>query len=486
MRIMKFGGTSVGTSSAIDRTTTILATAHREEGPIVAVVSAMSGITNLLLDTAGKAAQGQPVDPADFRWELAERHLAVVGELIRDSHRSADVSTAITALAERCARLIESVQVLEDLSPRVRDWIVSFGERMSATLVAAVLADRGVPSEPVDADRLIVTDSDYGNGSPLLDQTREMVSTNLRPLVEQGALPVVTGFFGANSQGVTVTIGRGGSDFSAAILGNALDAEEVVIWTDVDGVMTADPRLVPDARTLPAVTYAEARELAYFGAKVVHPRTMQPAAERGIALRIKNTFRPDSPGTEIGPEPQPQPEEKATCNGSAKAITSIPGLSVISVEGAGLIDVADVTARVFTTVARVGVNVFMISQASSQHSLSFVVSRSDAGKVVGALKDEFELDLLRDRLIGIFEDPDLAIVAVIGSGMRGTPGVSGKVFSTLGRAGINVVSIAQGSSELNISCAILQSEVGRAVAALHRAFGLAGVDQPAGSLAWVD
>ncbi|HLI50153.1 MAG TPA: aspartate kinase, partial [Thermomicrobiaceae bacterium] len=267
MRIMKFGGTSVGTGSAIDRTATILATAQREEGPIVAVVSAMSGITNLLLDTAERAAQGQVIDPAEFRWALSERHLAVVGELIRDPHRSAEVSSAISALAERCARLIESVQVLEDLSPRVRDWIVSFGERMCATLVAAVLADRAVPSEPVESDRLIVTDSDYGNGSPMPDQTRELVAKNLRPVVDRGVLPVVTGFFGANSDGVTVTLGRGGSDFSAAILGNALDAEEVVIWTDVDGVMTADPRLVREARTLPSVTYAEARELAYFGAK---------------------------------------------------------------------------------------------------------------------------------------------------------------------------------------------------------------------------
>lgn len=466
MRVMKFGGTSVGTSAAIDRTASILASAQRETGPVVAVVSAMSGVTNRLLEAAAGAAEGRAIDSSDLRWSLAERHLAVIADLIEDPGRRGEVSAMITALAERCAVLIQSVSVLGDLSPRVNDWIVSFGERMSARLLAAVLTDRGVSSEAVDSDRLIATDGVFGGASPLLDRTREQTQAVLGPLVESGALPVVTGFFGANASGATTTLGRGGSDFSAAILGNALDADEIVIWTDVDGVMTADPRLVPDARTLDGISYAEARELAYFGAKVIHPRTMQPAAELGIPIHIRNTFRPDEPGTVIGTE--------SGVNGSAKAITAIPGVSVISVEGAGLIGVADVTARVFTSVARSGVNVFMISQASSQHSLSFVVRGSDGAAIVNALEQEFELDLLRERLLRIWEDPGLAIVAVVGAGMRGTPGVAGRVFETLGREGINIVSIAQGSSELNISCAIAQSEVGRAVASLHRAFELGG------------
>lgn len=464
MRVMKFGGTSVGTNAAIDGTVSILASARLNGEPIVAVVSAMSGVTNLLLDSATRAAAAGAVDATELRWTLAERHIAVVDELIADPRRRSEVVAEVTALAERCALLIQSVNVLGDLSPRVKDWIVSFGERMSARVVAAVLLDRGVAAEAVDADQLIVTDSAFGGASPHLGLTRAQTRHVLGPLLDAGIMPIVTGFFGADESGATTTLGRGGSDFSAAILGNALEADEIVIWTDVDGVMTADPRLVHDARRLPAISYAEARELAYFGAKVIHPRTMQPAAERGIPLQIRNTFRPDQPGTVIGPEPGD--------NGSVKAITAIPGVSVISVEGASLIGVADVSARVFATVARSGVNVFMISQASSQHSISFVVRSDDGPAVVRALEQEFELDLLRERLLRIWEDPSLAIVAVVGAGMRGTPGVAGRVFQTLGADGINIVAIAQGSSELNISCAIAQSEVERAVPALHAAFEL--------------
>ncbi|MCX7622896.1 MAG: aspartate kinase, partial [Thermomicrobium sp.] len=235
----------------------------------------------------------------------------------------------------------------------------------------------------------------------------------------------------------------------------------------VDGVMTADPRLVPSARTLPAISFAEATELAYFGAKVIHPRTMQPAAERGIPIWIKNTFNPEHPGTRIGPD--------TSTNGSVvKAITAIPGVSVITVEGSGFLGVADVTARVFETVGRTGVNVYMVFQASSQHSLGFVVRRTDASKVLRALEREFELDLLKGRIARIWEEPGMAIVAVVGAGMRGTPGVAGRVFGTLGQHRINIVAIAQGSSELNISFVIREDEVARAVPAIHDAFGLGG------------
>jgi len=465
MRVMKFGGTSVGTPAAIDQTATILADARRAGEPIVAIVSAMSGVTNLLLDAAGDAAAGRPSGAVDLHQALVGRHRSVLDELMTSPAQRDEVAADIATLAERCIRLIESVSVLGDLSPRVQDWIVSFGERMSSRVVAGVVRDRGVASIAVDSDRVIVTDDVFGGASPLLDETREAAGAALGELIADGVVPVVTGFFGGTRSGATATLGRGGSDFSASILGNALDADEIWIWTDVDGVMTADPRLVPDARTLPAISFAEATELAYFGAKVIHPRTMQPAAERGIPIWIKNTFRPENPGTRIGPEPAE--------DGAVKAITAIPGLSVITVEGSGLLDVAGVTARVFSALARSGVNVFMISQASSQHSLSFVVRGMDGPHVIHVLEQEFELDLLRERLLRIWEDPRVAIVAVVGAGMRGTPGVAGRVFQTLGAERINIVAIAQGSSELNISCAIGQAEVARAVPALHRAFALA-------------
>ncbi len=367
-------------------------------------------------------------------------------------------------LVDEAARLLYSIYVLRELSPRAKDRLVSFGERLSSVVVAAALAQRGVPAKAVPADRLIVTDSKFGSAAPLLDRTREMATATLTPLFESGVLPVVTGFFGADCNGITTTLGRGGSDYSASILGNALQADEVWIWTDVDGVLTADPRLVPNARTLEGVSYDEATELAYFGAKVIHPKTMHPASDAGIPIWIKNTFRPELPGTKIGPE-----SDSGTV---AKAIASISNLAAVTVEGRGQIGVSDVTARIFTSVGRTGANVYMISQASSQHSVTFVVQNSDGMMVRDALQDEFSRDISSERVVSISVDPDLAIMAVVGSGMRGTPGVAGRVFSTMGAAGINIVTIAQGSSELNISFAIAGDDVVRAVNALHEAFVL--------------
>jgi aspartate kinase len=469
MRVMKFGGTSVGTGAAISQTARILAAAHREGRPMIGVVSAMAGITNLLLESASAAASGDAEASAMLSSALLDRHLGAIDEVIGDPGRREVTSTTIRGLVERCIRLVESVHVLGDLSPRGTDWIVSFGERMSVVILAGALDELGVAAEPVNADRIIVTDEVFGSAEPLLDKTRTMAQATLGPLLDRGVLPVVTGFFGATEDGATTTLGRGGSDYSAAILANALSADEVWIWTDVDGVMTADPRLVPGARTLPAVSFAEATELAYFGAKVIHSPTMRPAAECGIPIWIKNTFRPERPGTRIGPEP--------TENGSVKAITAIPGLSVITVEGSGFLGVAGVTARVFSVLGRAGINVFMISQASSQHSLSFVVRGTDGPRVVRLLTTEFEFDLLRERVLQITEDPGRAIIAVVGGGMRGTPGVAGRVFQTLGSEGINIAAIAQGSSELNISFVVAEPEIARAVPVLHQAFKLG--DPPA-------
>jgi aspartate kinase len=298
----------------------------------------------------------------------------------------------------------------------------------------------------------------------LRDKTRVQAQAVLNPIFDAGLLPVVTGFFGADERGITTTLGRGGSDYSASILGDALDADEIWIWTDVDGVLTADPRLVPEAHTLAAISYAEATEMAYFGAKVIHPKTMHPAMVRNIPIWIKNTFRPELAGTCIGPE---------AANGHvAKALASISDLAAITVEGRGQLGVSDVTARVFATIGRAGVNVFMISQASSQHSVTFVVQDAQVERALEALRAEFEIDLARGAVLSIAADRNLAIVAVVGGGMKGTPGVAGRVFGTMGSEGINVIAIAQGSSELNISFVIAADEVSRAVVALHRSFVL--------------
>jgi aspartate kinase len=461
MRVMKFGGTSVGDADAIARTATIIRQ-HAGAGPVVAVVSAMSGITNTLLATADAAARGNSEVVETARAVILAPHRTALLQLVPGGERQRQSLATLGSLVDEVARMLYSVYVLRELSPRARDRIVSFGERMSSVLVAAHLNENGTLAQAVDADQLIVTDSEFGSAAPLLELTKVKAQGALGPLLDSGVTPVVTGFFGADQQGLTTTLGRGGSDFSASILGNALDAAEVWIWTDVDGVMTADPRLVPEARTLARISYAEATEMAYFGAKVIHPKTMYPAQERDIPIWIKNTFRPDHPGTRIGPDAAEGPV--------AKAIASISGVAVVTVEGRGQIEVSNVTARVFSAVGRTDANVFMISQASSQHSVSFIVHNVDVSAVVAALQREFADDLSSRRVLSITDDRDLAIIAVVGGGMRGTPGVAGRVFSTMGTSGINVVAIAQGSSELNISFAVADREVARAVAALHAAF----------------
>lgn len=458
---MKFGGTSVGNAEAIEHTAQILAD-HHSEGPVIGVVSAMSGITNLLLSLGDAAVAGDSETVETSRAMILAPHRTALYKLVPSGERRRRISAELGTLVDDAARLLYSIYILRELSPRARDRLVSFGERMSSVLVAAHLAEIGVNSQAVAADRLIVTDSVYGSAAPLLEQTREKSRAVLQPLLDAGVLPIVTGFFGADEQGLTTTLGRGGSDFSAAILGNALGADEVWIWTDVSGVLTADPRLVSGARTLADLSYDEATELAYFGAKVIHPKTMYPAAEIGIPIWIKNTFHPEEAGTRIG---------ATSDNGVVvKAIAAVSGLAIVTIEGRGQIGVSRITARVFAAVGLTDANVYMISQASSQHSISFVVRNEDIPPVRAALEQEFSDDIRRHRVLSIAIDQDLAIIAVVGAGMRGTPGVAGKVFGTMGAERVNVVAVAQGSSELNISFAISDADAARAVTALHGAF----------------
>ncbi|HAX25572.1 MAG TPA: aspartate kinase [Chloroflexi bacterium] len=472
MRILKFGGTSVGSAAAISHTVDILAAQHKQDDRVVGVFSAMSGITNLLLSRADAAAHGDSEGVDAVRADLLAPHYAALFDLVTDSDRRRQSEATVAAYADEVSRLLYSVYVLRECTARARDRIASFGERMSSILIAAALEERGIPALAVAADRLIVTDSVFGSASPLLDRTTERTRSTLEPILQSHTMPIVTGFFGADEQGITTTLGRGGSDYSAAILGYALDADEIQIWTDVDGVLTADPRIVPDARMLDRISYAEATELAYFGAKVIHPKTMHPAVEKGIPIWIRNTFNPDQPGTMIGPAAPGGPNGENSSQRSAKALASVTGLAAITVAGRGQISVTDATARIFRSIGRTSANVYMISQASSQHSLTFVLDDNHAGAVERELRAEFAVDLERGRVESIEADRDLAIVAIIGERMRGTPGVAGRVFSTLGANRINIIAIAQGSSELNISCAIAGPEATRAVRALHEAFDL--------------
>lgn len=463
--VMKFGGTSVGSVAALERVVGIVAAARERGDRTVVVVSAMSGITDMLLRGARQAEQGDIETAHRAHKDMLGRHSEVIEHFLTGLPAGEALRNEIAGLLDEFDSLCHSIKVLGELTPRALDVIGGMGERMNVRQVAAILAARGIQTRALDATQLIVTDGNYGSASPMMPQTTRRGQDILVPLMDAGIVPIVTGFIGASEEGITTTLGRGGSDYSATILGRALNADEVWIWTDVNGVMTADPRVVPCARTVPRLSYAEVGEMAYFGAKVLHPQAIRPAKNAGIPVRILNTFEPDHPGTLITKDP----------NGSAKtvkAVTAIKGMSLIVVEGSGMMGVPGMAARTFGAVARVGTSVLMISQSSSEQSICFVVPTHEANSVLNALRDELARELERRDIESIAAQNDIVIITVVGAGMKGIPGIASKAFAALGNEHINVVAIAQGSSEYNISIVVEQRDGDAAVRALHSEFRL--------------
>jgi len=471
---MKFGGTSVGDAACIARVAQIVRHASRQ-GPVVAVVSAMSGVTNRLVSAASCAEAGNREQVAELFGKLRKQHEIALGALIAQADKRARLAAAMEDIFREGERLCEGTGLLRELTPRTLDTISSLGERLSAPMVSGALVDLGVHSEAIEATELIVTDTFHGGADPLMDRTRERCEARLRPLLDRGVVPVVTGFIGATLDGVLTTLGRGGSDYSATILGAALDADEIIIWTDVDGVLTADPRLVPDARTIPEISYREAAELAYFGAKVLHPKTLRAVVPAGIPVWIRNSFEPAQIGTKITPQGRSN-------GGGVKALTAIRDVSLIAIGGPGIVGVPDVVGRTFSATAEVRANVLLISQSSSQNDICFIVASTDAKRTVEALRNRFARDLADEKVEHVTVDPSIAIVAVVGENMHGTPGVAGRTFSALGRENVNIIAIAQGSSECNISFVVAEKDVKAALTATHREFGL-GAQAPAEILA---
>ncbi len=464
LQVMKFGGTSVGNAECIARAAKIIAHGA-QEGRCVAVVSAMSGVTNRLIEAAKTAQTGNGTGATAVIDALRSQHELALTSLIKGEDERARVREKLYAVLAEGLRFCEGTALLRELSPRTMDAISSLGERLSAPLVSAAVKELGVPSEPVEATELIVTDEFHGGAEPQMEQTRGRSHARILPLLERGIVPVATGFLGATQTGELTTLGRGGSDYSATILGAALDADEVIIWTDVDGVLTADPRLVPEAQTIPEISYREAAELAYFGAKVLHPKTLRPVVQAGIPVWIRNSFSPEKPGTKITPQGQ-------NIAGGVKALTAIRDVTLISVGGPGIVGLPDVVGRTFSTTAEVRANVLLISQSSSQNDICFGVSSADAQTTVDALRKEFAQDLDHHKVEHIRVDPHIAIVAVVGQNMCGIPGIAGKTFNAMGKAGVNLIAIAQGSSETNISFVIEEQSVVPALQSLHREFGL--------------
>ncbi len=464
MIVMKFGGTSIKDAAAMEQAIKVIRS-RRERQPTV-VLSAMAGVTDALQRCAEEAHQGREREALQLvQNEIITRHRAAVEGLVEEPMKRRLLLDSLEKSFQEIQMLLKGLSILGELTPRSLDAVLSYGERLSTLILTAAMQERGLPAHWLDARELIITDDQFNQANPLMDESAARVEEQLKPLLASGSIPVTQGFVGATVDGRTTTLGRGGSDYSAAILGALLGAKEIEIWTDVDGVMTADPGVMPEARTIRELSYTEAAELSYFGAKVLHPKTIRPAIERDIPLRILNTFNPETQGTQIV---RHSSREART----VKAITAIKRLSLINVEGRGMLGVPGVAAHVFTAVAEQGINVLMISQSSSEQSICFVIEAAVAERALTALHEAFERELEKRLIDRIHSQSDVAIVAVVGVGMRGTPGIGAKVFGALGRADINVISIAQGSSEHNLSLVVSKEDADEAIRHIHGEFAL--------------
>ncbi len=458
MKVLKFGGTSVGTVESLKAVLSIVKKSYdAKEKPLV-VLSAMSGVTNLLTQLAEDAAEGKSF--SDGLKSLEDKHFTVVKELLAVKYQN-PVFTKLKLFFNEIEDLLQGIFALKELSNQSKDLILSYGERCSNYMVSKVMEQYIPESLFVDASHYVKTDSNFGNAHLNEPLTEQLVKSLY--ITHSDKLLFVTGFIGSNENGRITTLGRGGSDYTAAIFGAILDATAIEIWTDVNGMLTADPRIVKKAFSLPVLSYTEAMELSYFGAKVIYPPTMIPAFLKKIPIVIRNTFEPDFSGTVI------QFDSGKTAL-PIKGISSISDISVINLSGSGMIGKSGFSGRLFTLLAREQINVVLITQSSSEHSITFAVNPSDAKRAIQLIEVEFELEIQANKLVVPAIEENLSVLAIVGENMKKTPGMSGRLFAALGRNGINVRAIAQGSSEYNISVIIGKEDLAKALNAIHDAF----------------
>lgn len=459
--VMKFGGTSVGTPEAMAQAVQIICDARADWPRMVVVTSALSGVTNLLIDSATHAVRGDMSLYRQALSELTDRHQAIIERLITPPTRKRQVQGEIKRLIGDFSNLCQAINVLGEASPRALDAVASLGERLSVRILAAAVECAGYPAESIESTRLVVTDDHFQNAAPDIPTTRARTRQMLLPLLTSGHIPVVTGFIGADPSGATTTLGRGGSDYSASLLAVALNASEVWIWTDVDGVMTADPRMVPDARTIPAISYREVAEMAHYGAKVLHPKSIHPVIEAGIALCVRNTFNPTGPYTRL------VADGCAENYGVIRAITSIRGLQLVTLSGRGMLGVPGVAGRIFSAVATTGISVPLIIESTSEQAICFPAPKELVPEVVRTLQNHLSSEFQRGDIDRIFTSEDVDIITVICPGLRTTTGVAGQIFGVLAAAGVNVLGISFGASEVSINLIVSAADTQSAVRALH-------------------
>jgi len=446
--VMKFGGTSMGSAETIAQCAGLVLAEKKRGHQAAAVVSAMSGVTDNLLELADAAAAGNRAVKHTLLGKLRTRH--------EEAAKTLKCGDAIRPVLDRLETLVSGIAAVGELTPRSRDAVAAYGEQLSVVLMAAALGGPALTGQAAG----IVTDEQFGEAEPLMNLSLHQVRETMEPMMA-GPPPAVTGFIAATQHGVVTTIGRGGSDYTATILGAALKADEIWIWSDVDGLMTADPRNVKDARLLNAITFAEAIEMGQFGAKSMHPRALEPAAEHRIPVRMRNTFNADCPGTLICEKPAP--------GETARSVLLVKNSALVTVAGAAMIGRPGTAARIFAALAERSINIQMISQSVSEAGISIAIAGSQLERARAAL----DAALVRTGAARHVQvDEDAAIVAVVGSGMHGTPGVAATIFTAVAQKGINVMAIAQGSSELSVCFVVKSAQGPEAVKALHSAFGL--------------
>lgn len=463
--VMKFGGTSMGTAERIRAAAEICAN-QRKTRPVVVIVSAMSKVTDLLLDTLRLAEAGRAVEVEANIKKLEARHVETCRELLPEPACSTAICEVGIIVGE-FGRIAHGMLILGERPPRSVDEAVAVGERLSAMIIAEYLNTAGHTATAINSAEVVVTDDEFGNASPQLELTREKATEKLIPLLESNVIPILTGFNGATIDGKATTLGRGGSDFSASIVASVLDAEELWIWSDVDGIMTADPRLVSDAAVLDEVTYNEAAELAYNGAKVLHPRTLAPLVDQEIPVWSKNSFNLKAPGTRI------VPRTTSTVRGP-RAVTSMPNVVLVSVDTAkSSVSGTAIMGRALDALARAGSEVLAFSSSSYRQNFCFLIRKDELTCAMESLQAEFALELAHGYLQPVDVDTEVGLLAVVGEGMQGTPGLAGRIFTAISRENVNIIAIAQGSSEITISIVVAKEGLEKAVRAIHAECGLA-------------
>ncbi len=458
MQVLKFGGTSVGSADNIKLVIDVVKGRLKKDKTIV-VVSALGGTTDALINAGHLASKGDEL----FREELQKiehRHLDAVKQLIPVQQQSS-VLSLVKKICNEIDDVCNGAFLLNELSVKTKDRIVSFGELLSSQIIAAAFNSAGVPTAWKDARELITTNSNFGNAVVNASETKN----NIRAFVAEcdKDLILLPGFIAANAQGETTTLGRGGSDYTAALLAAAVKSTVLEIWTDVSGMMTADPRWVSGARVIPTISYQEAMELSHFGAKVLYPPTIQPVLGKGIPLVIKNTFAPDDPGTSIG-------KDVASNGNPVRGISSISNMALLSLEGSGMVGVPGFSKRLFEALSLAGINVILITQGSSEHSICVGVESANATRAKEVIDGTFADEIRMEKVFPLRLETELSIVALVGENMKSLPGISGKMFGVLGRNGVNVRAIAQGSSERNISAVVSTRDVRKAINVLHEEF----------------